>query len=82
MKTYMIILISYLILLLALILSSCVEKSNVKTKNTTPTIKDNGYYGLKIINLEGCEYYLLPLHGSYTMCHKGNCINHIHYKNK
>ena len=70
-----------LIATVMMILSSCNE-SNVETKNTTPTIKDNGYYGLKIINLEGCEYYLLPLHGSYTMCHKGNCINPIHYKNK
>lgn len=63
-----------------IVLSSCVEKSNVKTKNTTYQIS-NGIT-LQSINLEGCEYYFIPLHGSYNLCHKGNCINSIHYKNK
>jgi hypothetical protein len=63
-----------------IILSSCVEKSNVKTKNTTYQI--NNGITLQSINLEGCEYYFIPLHGSYNICHKGNCINPIHYKNK
>jgi hypothetical protein len=64
-----------------IILASCVEKSNVKTEYTNYKIGPYGY-DLKVINLEGCEYYFVPLTGSYNLCHKGNCKNHIHYKNK
>jgi hypothetical protein len=63
-----------------IVLASCVEKSNVKTKNTTYQI--NNGITLQLINIEGCEYYFVPLTGSYNLCHKGNCKNPIHYKNK
>jgi len=63
-----------------IVLLSC-ENTNVETKETSYKIGCNGLT-LKVITLEGCEYYFLPITGSYTMCHKGNCKNPIHYKNK
>ncbi len=63
-----------------IILSSCNE-SNVKTEYTNYKIGPYGY-DLKVINLEGCEYYYTSYNRGAIMCHKGNCINPIHYKNK
>ena len=63
-----------------IVLSSC-EEPNVEVKNTNYKIGPLGK-GLQIIMLEDCEYYFASLDGGYVMCHKGNCINPIHYKNK
>jgi hypothetical protein len=34
----------------------------------------------KVVTVEGCEYFQLPAYpgGFYTLCHKGNCTNHIY----
>ena len=63
-----------------IVLSSCNE-SNVKTEYTNYKIGPYGY-DLEVINLEGCEYYYTAYNRGAIMCHKGNCINPIHYKNK
>lgn len=34
-----------------------------------------------IVEIEGCEYFVLDAYGSYTICHKGNCKNPIHIEN-
>ena len=32
----------------------------------------------KVVTIEGCEYFQLDAYpGLYTLCHKGNCTNHI-----
>ncbi len=64
-----------------IVLSSCVNESNVETKETNYKVGAMGYT-LKVINLEGCEYYYTRFNRGAIMCHKGNCINPIHYKNK
>ena len=32
-----------------------------------------------ITTVEGCEYFIVDAHRSYTYVHKGNCSNPIHY---
>jgi hypothetical protein len=32
----------------------------------------------EVINIEGCEYFLIQYDRSKSMCHKGNCTNPIH----
>jgi hypothetical protein len=63
-----------------IILSSC-DKSNIQGKTTNYKI---GYMGdtLKLIQIEGCEYFYTLIDRGAIMCHKGNCKNAIHYKNK
>lgn len=69
-----------LIASLMMILPSCVDKSNVKNKNTEYRLGKFGYI-LKIVEIEGCEYFYTTYNRG-AMCHKGNCKNPIHYKNK
>lgn len=33
---------------------------------------------LKVIQIEGCEYFFTDYRRSAIMCHKGNCSNPIH----
>jgi hypothetical protein len=63
-----------------IILASC-DKPNVQSKTTSYKI---GYMGdtLKLIEIEECEYFYTLIDRGAIMCHKGNCINPIHYKNK
>lgn len=35
-----------------------------------------------VIVVEGCEYFVVDAHSSYTYVHKGNCKNPIHYENR
>jgi hypothetical protein len=57
-------------------LASC-QEPNVNTKNTQYKI---GSFGkeLKVVTIEGCEYFLMQYDRSMSMCHKGNCKNPIH----
>jgi hypothetical protein len=63
-----------------IILASC-KGSNVQTKDTNYKIGALGYT-LEVIELEGCEYLYTRIDRGAIMCHKGNCKNPIHYKNK
>ena len=55
------------ILILAIILSSCVESDyEVKDRNSV--------HGYNVIKIDGCEY----LRTYREMSHKGNCTNSIH----
>ena len=48
-----------------------------KASNPTSRISVNS-----VIEVEGCEYFVINAHSSYTYLHKGNCKNPIHPYNK
>lgn len=59
-----------------LTLASCYEP-NVETKNS---IHRFGPFGtqLKVINIEGCEYFFTEYSTGAIFTHKGDCNNPIH----
>jgi len=67
-----------LIAVLILGLFSC-ESQNV-SKRETDYIIHYGSSPLKIVSIEGCEYFLGEYGRTTFMTHKGNCKNPIHYK--
>lgn len=60
--------------------SSC-EEATV-TRKTTTIVTQNGGKPLKLIFIEGCEYFEFSSGHRYSLCHKGNCKNPIHPENK
>ena len=67
------------ILLSAIVLflfASCKEQ-NVKQESTDYVIDAMGTE-LEVIEIEGCEYFLIYYSKSKSLCHKGNCKNPIH----
>lgn len=65
---------------LIVIISSCTEPT-VKSKSTVYTIpKQAGDASepLKIVVIEGCEYFVCNNWQGNILCHKGNCKNPIH----
>ena len=71
-------------LLLAILLigmvSSCEEPT--VTRKSTEIITEYGNKPLKLIIIEGCEYFEYSVGHRYSLCHKGNCKNPIHPENK
>jgi hypothetical protein len=57
-----------LLLLATLVISSCNTKEEFKNK--------------RIVNIEGCEYFVNYNSYGNILTHKGNCKNYIHFKNK
>jgi len=38
---------------------------------------------LTVMNIDGCEYFKIRgANWTYSLCHKGNCTNSIHYQVK
>lgn len=68
-----------LLLLLLIGMMGCYEP-NVKSDETNYIISAiNG--PIKIINIEGCQYFYLLYDRSASLIHKGNCNNPIHIHN-
>lgn len=57
-------------------MSSCNE-ATVEMK-TTKIVTHEGANPLRLITIEGCEYFEYSLGHRYSLCHKGNCKNPIH----
>lgn len=58
--------------------SSC-EEPTTTTLPTQHTVKIGvDVKELKVVNIEGCEYFLGTFDRSAMFTHKGNCKNHIH----
>lgn len=60
--------------------SSCEEPT--VTRKSTEIITEYGNKPLKLIIIEGCEYFEYSVGHRYSLCHKGNCKNPIHPENK
>ncbi len=60
------------ILLIAVALSSCAEP---KQESKEPKIisVNNGYSGLQVVEIDGCEYVYNSQYQRAIICHKGNC---------
>ena len=61
-------------------ISGCTEPT-VKAKSTVYTIPKHGGEAsvpLKIVVIEGCEYFVCNNWDGNILCHKGNCKNQIH----
>lgn len=78
--------ISGLILLFAMLFSSCDEDTKPKAPeskrmelDSTSQYSDQNY---KVYTLEGCEYVVFGYDRSRWGSHKGNCKNPIHYEKK
>lgn len=55
------------------------ERGNIVEKRiVSPTGRLNSYCTVEV---EGCEYFVIAAHGSFTYVHKGNCKNPIHIHN-
>ena len=58
--------------------SSC-EEPTTTTKSTQHTVKIGvDVKELKVVEIEGCEYFLGTFDRSAMFTHKGNCKNPIH----
>lgn len=71
-----------LLAIVALSLCGCARialptKINGQTVLVSSIINPNN-----IIVVEGCEYFVISAHASFTYFHKGNCKNPIHPENK
>lgn len=71
-------------LLLAVLLigmmSGCKEPT-VKAKSTSYTVPRTGGEAsnpLKLVEIEGCQYFVCDVYHGVVLCHKGNCKNPIH----
>jgi len=62
-------------LVLILFFTACGDPKKDKTiKGET-----RGLYGLRIVIIEGCQYYQFKTYNTYySICHKGNCNNPQH----
>jgi len=60
--------------------SSCQEAT--VTRKTTTIVTQDGGKPLKLIVIDGCEYFEYSSGHRYSLCHKGNCKNPIHPENK
>lgn len=63
------------LLILALVLSSCVDSGNRPTEPERILVNDVNY---KVYEIEGCEYIVMGYGDSKWGSHKGNCKNPIH----
>ena len=63
------------ILILALVLSSCIDSGNRPTEPEKIIINDVNY---KVYEIEGCEYIVMGYGDSKWGSHKGNCKNPLH----
>ena len=68
---------------LAVLMFGCVEP-NVSVKPTLYRIPrgktQSESLELKIVEIEGCEYFMCTNYEGNVLSHKGNCKNPIHYK--
>lgn len=57
-----------------------------QTDDSGTTIKSSGNKSYKIVVIDGCQYITsensIPMGNNYSfsITHKGNCTNHIHYR--
>ena len=63
------------LLILALVLSSCIDSGNRPTEPEKIIINDVNY---KVYEIEGCEYIVMGYGDSKWGSHKGNCKNPLH----
>jgi hypothetical protein len=63
------------LLILALVLSSCVDSGNRPTEPEKIIVNDVNY---KVYEIEGCEYIVMGYGDSKWGSHKGNCKNPLH----
>ena len=63
------------ILILALVLSSCIDSGNRPTEPEKIIVNDVNY---KVYEIEGCEYIVMGYGDSKWGSHKGNCKNPLH----
>jgi len=68
------------ILIVTLVLGIFSCKSQNVNKRTTNYVVEYGNLPLKIVVIEGCEYFYGEWGAATVMTHKGNCKNPIHYK--
>ena len=68
--------LSTIIVTTIFVLSSCSE-GNVPSEKSPYEVGNFGTE-LKVIKIEGCEYFFTDYRRSAIMCHKGNCKNPIH----
>ena len=62
--------------------SSC-EEPTITTQSTQHSVKIGiGATELKVVEIEGCEYFMGQYDRSGLFAHKGNCKNPIHPENK
>lgn len=47
-------------------------------ETVTKRYSSGGYYGLRVVEVDGCEYVLYTHTDAATMVHKANCKNPIH----
>jgi hypothetical protein len=77
-----------ILLILAVAITSCTIPK-IKDKNVAKHITSkpldysvDGVFDLQVVTIESCEYFTYKTHGFYSIEHKGNCKNPIHYQTK
>lgn len=65
-----------IVLLLIVSLVGCGYKNDKSIKGEN----NSDLAGLKVIVLDGCEYFQFKSYTYYSITHKGNCKNPIHNK--
>lgn len=70
---------------LAVIVSLCLAGCEYSLRSDSGIVKVKPRAELDPRNtvvVEGCEYFVIAAHGSFTYVHKGNCKNPIHPENR
>ena len=66
--------------ILLIVLVSCTQPNThqIETQVIIPAYNNNDGVRLKVVVVEGCEYFTTPVDRSVIFTHKGNCKNLIH----